>query len=128
MPKPFKLELPETIFLYCDYGKHGMAFDEGSPADELPDLIARIASGELCQVRAVCRAIPDEGSFRDISEDVAHAVAKLGTWRDPLCVKAAAYCNLHGVHPYYVEDEPTDSFGDRVDWERANTMGDGARP
>lgn len=65
-------------FIECDYGKLGRVFIE-TPLERnsLAGVVDDIHTGEHCDVVRVLEVIPDEGTCRDVTEDVAWRVYHL---------------------------------------------------
>ncbi len=75
VPEPERLDA-DLHFVLCDFGEFGPAFVETSPDNASREAIIRdILSGEYDRPLRVLALNPAEGWSRDVSHDVAQAVA-----------------------------------------------------
>ena len=71
---------PDLCFVEADFGRHGRAFVETDrDKNSRQQVIEDIAQGQLENVIQVLEIVEDEGSCRDVTEDIACDV------RDLLC-------------------------------------------
>jgi hypothetical protein len=70
--------LPPLYFVEADFGRHGRAFVETDrDNNSRSQVIADIAQGQLENVIQVLEIVEDEGSCRDVTEDIACDVRDL---------------------------------------------------
>jgi hypothetical protein len=64
--------IPPLYFVEADFGRHGRAFVETDrDKNSRQQVIADIAQGQLENVLQVLEIVEDEGSCRDVTEDIA---------------------------------------------------------
>lgn len=67
--------IPDTYYLVCDFGKAGretvIDWEANSKADILRKIATQDYQGQLLEVHCISR---DDGTWSDVSEDIAHDV------------------------------------------------------